>query len=284
MPTRFHIAHIIPHPRLHGLNGYREVIETVHWGLTALGHEVSFAVNTFSQGAVNIVFGFQMLTEDALHELPPDTVIYNFEQMVGLPTPELKKNYAIAASRLNVWEYSVFNLPAWQKLNPSRPVRHVPVAWAPILGRIAEAKVQDIEVLIYGSPGELRLRVFYDLCNRGLSCLFACGFYGPARDELIARSRIVLNVNLLDHSRIFEIVRVSYLLANKKAVIADKNPTTLVESDIPDAVDFAPPERIADECVKLLDNEAERRALEKRGFETISRRDIRPILRTALGG
>jgi hypothetical protein len=282
MPTRFHIAHIIPHPRLHGLNGYREVIDTVHWGLTALGHEVSFAVNTFSRGAVNIVFGFQMLTEEALHELPPETVVYNFEQMVGLPTSALKKHYAIAAGRLNVWEYSEFNLAAWQKLNPSRPVRHVPVAWAPILGKIPEARVQDIEVLIYGLPGELRLRVFYELGGRGLNCLFACGFYGPARDELIARSKIVLNVNLYDHSRIFEIVRVSYLLANKKAVIADKDPTTLVESDIFSAVDFAPPERIADECLNLLENDAERKALEKRGFETISRRDIRSILRTAL--
>jgi len=284
MTTKFHIAQIIPDPRLHGLNGYREVIDTVRWGLTALGYEVSFATNQFAKGAVNIVFGFQMLTEKAMYNLPPKTIVYNFEQLNGIAPSDLKKAYAIAASRLNIWEYSQFNLPTWQKLNPNRPIRQVPVAWAPMLGRIGEATVQDIEVLIYGLPGNLRLRVFDELCGRGLSCLFACGFYGPSRDELIARSKIVLNVNLYNHSRIFEIVRVSYLLANKKAVIADKDPATLIEPDILNAVAFAPPEKIADECVRLLDDEVERKALESRGFEAISRRDIRSILSAALSG
>ena len=30
---------------MHGLNGYKEVIETVSWGLEQLGHQVSYAVN-----------------------------------------------------------------------------------------------------------------------------------------------------------------------------------------------------------------------------------------------
>ena len=40
----FHPTHIIPDPRLHGLYGYLEVIETLRCGLESLGHRVTTAV------------------------------------------------------------------------------------------------------------------------------------------------------------------------------------------------------------------------------------------------
>ena len=57
----FHVLHWIPDPRLHIFNGYNEVIETVIWGLRALGHDVTYAVNQLRGGAVPIVFGAQQL-------------------------------------------------------------------------------------------------------------------------------------------------------------------------------------------------------------------------------
>jgi len=35
---RYHLAHIIPDPRLHSLKGFQEVVDTVAWGLERLGH------------------------------------------------------------------------------------------------------------------------------------------------------------------------------------------------------------------------------------------------------
>jgi hypothetical protein len=34
---KYHLAHIIPNPRMHGLNGYKDVIDTLQWGLDQLG-------------------------------------------------------------------------------------------------------------------------------------------------------------------------------------------------------------------------------------------------------
>ena len=31
LPLKFHIAHLIPDPKLHGLQGYKEVIESLTW-------------------------------------------------------------------------------------------------------------------------------------------------------------------------------------------------------------------------------------------------------------
>ena len=104
----------------------------------------------------------------------------------------------------------------------------------------------------------------------------------PQTDPNPAQAKIVLNINSYATSKIFEVVRVSYLLANGKAVVADSHPDTFVEPDLLPAVAFAPPEEMCATCRHLLDNEPARRELEKRGQEIIQKRDIREILRNAL--
>ena len=280
--AHFHIVHIVPDPRLHGLYGYREIIETLQWGLQSLGYRTSVAENEFAGDCTNIVIGFQMLTEARLDTVPSDTIAYNFEQMAGHPVDTLKPAFRAAARRLRLWDYSQHNLATWAELRPREPVVHVPVGWAPILARIPEAPEQDIDVLFYGLPGDLRLAIFSQLGRAGARCIFASGFYGATRDALIARAKLVLNINRYASSRIFEIVRVSYLLANAKAVVADLHADTFVEPDLHDAVAFAPPDRVAQRCLALLADEAARRKLETRGEEVMRKRDIRVILSHAL--
>jgi hypothetical protein len=72
---KYHLAHIIPNPRMHGLNGYKDVIDTLQWGLDQLGHEVTYAVNQISGEATNIIFGAQMIPAATLRLLPADTSI-----------------------------------------------------------------------------------------------------------------------------------------------------------------------------------------------------------------
>jgi hypothetical protein len=281
MRKKFHIVHLIPQPTMHGLKGYREVIETVQWGLLALGHEASVETNKIEPPATNIVLGFQMLPEAALDQLPPDTIVYNFEQLYGLDSFQLKPAFRAAAQRFQVWEYSERNLPVWKTLGAVRPVLHVPVGWAPILVRIPPSEIMDIDVLFYGLTSPERLTIFHDISMAGIRFVFACGLYGGSRDHLIARSKLILNLSLYK-SRIFEVVRASYLFANAKAVVSEFHPDMFVEPDLRDAAIFTAPNKIAATCRMLLDNEAARINLEKRGEELFRRRDVRQILRTAL--
>jgi hypothetical protein len=261
----------------HGLNGYKEVIESVIWGLRELGHTVEFGENTFSQSATNIVFGAQMLAMDVVEKLPPSTIIYNFEQIRA--ATQLKPALVYAATNCKVWDYSEANAQAWRKLNAD--CRVVPVGYAEPLTRIPKAPVQDIDVLMYGTPGPDRLDAFFHLCQFGLKTVFVCGLYGKERDELISRSKLIVNINLYA-SKIFEIVRVSYLFANRKAVVADIEPETFIEDDIRAGICVAAPSRLVEECDDLVNNESRRRAIEEAGFEAIRSRDIRPILEAAL--
>jgi hypothetical protein len=282
MNRRYHLAHVIPHPRLHIFHGYKEVIDSIQWGLQALGHEVTYAVNRLSQAGSNIVFGAQMLDPALLRDLPADTVIYNLEQNAGLNPVEARDSVRWCAERFVIWDYSEYNLPFWRALNPGCDVRLVPIGYAPTLSRIGKPAQQDIEVLFYGGPGGGRLQVFADLCGRLVRTVFVHGLYGESRDSLIARSRLVLNVNQYADSNVFEIARVSYLLANRKAVVSDFSDASRIEPDIRDALPFVPRERIVDACLELLEQPQRIAEWEERGFEIMRRRDIRASLAAAL--
>jgi hypothetical protein len=111
----------------------------------------------------------------------------------------------------------------------------------------------------------------------------SAAFNGAARNELISRATVVLNINLYPHTRIFEIVRVSYVLANRKAVVADLDIDTSLEDDIRPVVKFAATlQQLVASCESLANNDRERGKLEELGFSCISRRDIRDILKNAL--
>jgi len=280
--AHYHLMHCIPDPRMHGLNGYKEVIETVAWGLEQFGHQVSYALNQAAPDATNIVFGAQVMSLGALKQLPAGTIIYNFEQLRDATQVGAEIRYYAQAPHFEIWEYTVANVPSWRALGRDE-VKIVPVGYAPILTRIAKAPRQDIDVLIYGLSGERRLQTFHGLSRAGLSTVFVSGLYGAARDELISRAKVVLNINLYPQTRIFEIVRVSYLLANSKAVVADLDVNTSIEDDIRPAVKFASSlQELLNLCEGLANNERERAKLEELGCSCIRRRDIRGILKDAL--
>jgi hypothetical protein len=279
--TRYNLMHCVPRREMHGLNGYLEVIDTLEWGLRELGHEVSRTLNRHEPGATNIIFGAHVLGLQTLETLPADSIVYNFEQWRGLAKEQLRPEVHCLARRFRIWDYRREQLAAWKELGASR-VKIVPVGYAPILQRIERAENPDIEVLMYGLSGERRAFAFHQISNSGLSAVFVSGLYGAARDALIARSRMVLNVCLYEHSRIFEIVRVSYLLANRVPVVAVVQPDTAIDEDMRKAVRFSSLEHVVDDCRQVVQDDALRRKLEEDGFNVISRRDIRPILEAAL--
>ncbi len=230
--------HCIPNPKMHGLNGYIEVIKSVEWGLLQLGHSVSYAINQADKHATNIIFGAQVLPIDFLKGLPDNSIIYNFEQMRGLKKNEVRPEVQYFADKFQIWDYSPANEDAWKMLSAEH-LKIIPVGYAPPLTRIPKLQTQDIDVLIYGLSGPKRLTAFHHLNQAGLRVMFVSGFYGDARDELIARSKIILNINLYDFAQIFEIVRVSYLLANRKAVVATLDASTFIEPDFINSIKFS---------------------------------------------
>lgn len=279
--ANFHLMHCVPNRLMHGLYGYLEIIQTVEWGLKQLGHQVSYGVNEARRNCKNIIFGAHVLPVELLSRLPPDSVVYNFEQMRGLKPDQIRAEVFEIARKFEIWDYTAANISGWAALDRS-DVSVVPVSYAPILTRIPECADQDIDVLIYGKSGQQRLRCFDQLSRSGLTTVFISGLYGAARDELIARSRLILNVTAYEHSKIFEIARVSYLLANRKAVVAIVDPETYIEQDLRSACCYTDEAKFLQNCTQLLDDAGLRTRIRNAGFDIFSQRAIVDSLKAVL--
>lgn len=256
-----------------------ELAETLLYGLHALGIEVDLALNECSASGGNIILGAHLLGEREMAALPDNVIIYNSEQIdegstwLGKPYVELLKSRP-------VWDYSRRNLAKLISLGVTSGT-YVPVGYVPQLTRIPREE-EDIDVLFYGCINERRQKILEGLIERGLRIEFLSGVYREPRDRYIARAKVVLNLHYYDAS-VFEVVRVSYLLANEKAVVAECGDSTHIDDDMREAVRAVPYERLVDACVELVDDARQRANLARRGYEVFSRRRERDILAQALG-
>jgi 2-polyprenyl-3-methyl-5-hydroxy-6-metoxy-1,4-benzoquinol methylase len=272
----YHIALIKPTGYPHS-ECFREVAEGLLWGLQSLGHTATLGENTIDAVAINIVLGGHLLTEEEARMLFPSTILYNLEQLGSAALPPW---YLGLASRLRVWDYSRLNLEKWRQLPCLLPLLLVEVGFAPGLRRIAPAPQQDIDVLFYGSMNDRRSAILQRLQAAGLSTHHVFGVYGSERDGLIARAKVVLNVHFYE-AAVFEVVRVSYLLANGKAVVCEQSPDL---GDLADAVAACPYEELVERCIGLVADDGARRVLEARAVAIFARRGQVEILRKALAG
>jgi len=100
---------------------------------------------------------------------------------------------------------------------------------------------------------------------------------GPTRDELIARSKVVLNVHSFE-SPIFEQVRVSHLLNNGRCVVTEDSPyNPYREMAVTTTYD-----QIVDRCIELLSNDAERERLAGEGARRFAAMPMQEILSRAI--
>src|SRR6185437_3331164 len=105
--------------------------------------------------------------------------------------------------------------------------------------------------------------------------------HGAVRDALISRAKVVLNLHFYP-SAIFEIVRVSYLLANRKAVVGECGPQTEIDPDIRDAIAPAPYDHLCDRVLELMRDDNGRFALARRGHDIFAKRHLPDILTRAI--
>ncbi len=275
--SRFQITLVRPEGFLH-TEAFREVAETLQFGLRSIGHTAHIQENVIDAAATNILLGTHLLSPQDALMVPPGSVLYNLEQLGG---PSLPRQFYQVALQHQVWDYSLQNIRKWTAMNSAyRPI-HVPLGYVPELSRIQTVPTPDIDVLFYGSLNERRNRIVKALKAAGARVHTAFGIYGKERDDLIARSKIVLNVHFYD-AKIFEIVRVSYLLANSKAVVTECCSSTEIDEGLADSVLACPYNSLVEACLLLLQDEEKRRNLETRGFQWFSQRKESKILTKAL--
>jgi hypothetical protein len=106
----------------------------------------------------------------------------------------------------------------------TKNVVYCPVGYTPTYSMgLPEPEERDIDILFWGGMTERRSRVGADLNERfkDKKIVFGSGIYGKEREELIMRSKIVLNIKAHDLWS-FGPIHVLPAIANKRFVLAEK--------------------------------------------------------------
>lgn len=265
---------IISPPNYPHSAAFEEVAESLSLSLKALGHDVVTTRHPGGKLADNgrrhIVLGSNLIPY-ANVELPSSAILYNLEQ-VGKASPWITPWIADLFRRHRVWDYSVANADALVAMGLPRPTV-VPIGWLPQLQRIPRASAEDIDVLFYGSLNERRQNVLDSIASLGVKVEKLFGVYGAERDAMIARSKLVLNVHFYE-SKVFEIVRASYLLGNGRVVVSETGCEPSEEKPLESAVAFASYADLPARCLALLSDASERQRRSAEGVRLMTSRPM----------
>ncbi len=256
---------------------YDDFVKALGDALVALGHEV---VGLDNPGRL-IMFNATNMRDPA-GQLPADAILFNTEQVAAVSNPGFVVPGCLENKQRVIWDYSEANANVLKELGCTRVV-HCPVGYIPSMTMI-EPVEEDIDVLFYGAMTPCRVAILDALASDGLAVKQLYGVYGAKRDAWIARSKVVLNLHYgFDYGAVFEIFRVSHLLANKKCVISEAGSVDETLEAFSDMSTMRVKRRvIVNACWAMLDAPSVRRRIAEHGFESFKKISLIYNVRKAL--
>lgn len=277
---KYVVSIIQPHGYAHS-GAFLELAELIVHGIRGLGLDAELKWNTVERGARNILIGIHLWGSEQIPHLPSDTILVNTEQLSDVFAHWNANLMQWFGLGFPVWDYSDVNINYLRSAGVTQ-VKKLEIGYASALRRIQHQATPDVDVLFYGALNPRRIAILERLDARGLAVKSLFGMYGSERDAWIGRSKVVLNLHQFD-SKIFEVVRVFYLLTNSVAVAAEVNPDTSIEAFYKDAVAHAPYDGVVDLVCALAGNAKRRKKLQERGFQTLSKHPQSHGMRELLG-
>jgi len=188
---------------------FHEVAKGLQEGMAELGLVARIVTDPREIRGRAIVLGANLLLP-----LPSDCIVFNLEQF---ESGWMTDQYLYLLRNHEVWDYSQRNIE--QLRTKGIEAKYCGIGYEPGLTTVLPRE-ETVDVLFYGSNFGRRLPILSAIEAMGLRVKVLFGVYGEERDNWIARSKIVLNIHAYDRAP-FEIVRVSYLLANRRFVLSE---------------------------------------------------------------
>jgi hypothetical protein len=273
----YNIVIIQPDNYIHA-QAFMEMARLLDRSLNSLNHTSRIQFNTIEFQATNIIFGYHLLDS---HEQIPSSVRYIHYQLEQLSDREgwySEHGRHILQAADAVWDYSPDNVTFLQERGFDN-VHLLPIGFHAGLESIVHQPQKDIDVLFYGSINQRRKKILEQI-NRHARLKTLYGVYGQERDDLIGRSRILLNIHFYE-AGIMEQVRLSYLLNNRCFILSEQSEHNPYEGMI-DSVAY---DELTQRCLHYLQDQygaKERERLAAQGYQRFRQRDMCQFLQRVL--
>lgn len=261
-----------------------EIADMFKGGLEELGHTVEMPMFTLNPASINIVMPAVLFPREALTTIPPTTIFYNTEDLEHQPVAKQQLIIEILARGFPMWDYARRNL-AWYAANgyPGR-VRHVPLGYATTSDRVPQRPWEErtIDVLFYGKLTQRRVDVVAALMRTSLTVGVFSHAYGALRDDLMSRTKLVLNVPAVD-AFVAECPRVTFAASNRKICVSER-PAYALDPRWEAAVTYVSYGEIVRTCEALAGDREAILAGEARAYAAIRSLPISASIGPALAG
>ena len=249
----------------------QELAELIHFSVLELGlkSQITFNYCDNNPSTKNIVLGAHLLNDNLIEDIPENTIIFNTEQIESITENWKKKILNLARKNIIFWDYSQYNLDYLSKTINIKG-KLFQIGYQKELNRINHNIDKNIDVLFYGSINARREHIINKLKDRKINVKTLFGVYGKERDDIIAKSKLILNMHMYD-SKIFEIVRVFYLLSNSIPVLTEVGSDTKFNNDFLDLICKSTYENIEKNIIYLLENDKKRIELGENGLNAIKK-------------
>ncbi len=263
---------------------FDDVALSVAASLRDLGYECSMTVNEMRADAINILIG-SIMFNDALisSHLNKPYIVYQME-ILDDHQGHLKNypKYLDFLSRaLSVWDYSPKNFE-YLKSKGLKNLSYVPPGYHPACENFSwQESPHEFDFLFIGSLSPRRSEFLQSLINTGYrvgAITQNNGAFGENRDQVIANSKIIVNVHCFDDLDVLETVRISYLLSNHAVVISEASDHDPYHG----AVGYAPYSELVDYCCKVLEDAQNLKARSINGYAAIRAIDMASLIKAAL--
>lgn len=216
-----------------------------------------------------------------LGNVEPNMVIYNSEQISDewlKRNPPYAKYLDVLKNASEVWDYSRNNIEELKKHGVI--ARLVEIGYMPSMTKKRPPVKLSTDILFYGSTSsERRMEILSDLKSK-CKIEIAYGVYGDELDEMINRSKIVLNMHFYA-AGIFEVFRCSYLMANRKCIVSEIGNDKQLEEKYYSSIMFADYEHLVKRCLTLLNSQDIRDAYGNKAFQTFTAKTQKDILKVS---
>lgn len=244
-----------------------DVARALKWNLEQQGNTVIISEDLLTNAKNTVIFGANnSIYNTSSINIPKEAIIYNFEQLYDDCHWDNPRYLNILKDR-EIWDYSLHNINWLQKKGLGKLIKHMKINYAPTLE--FKSKIfpdfEDIDVLFIGSMNNRRQLIIKQLKEvaPNLNIIFTNNIWGIPRNELIARSKIILNIHYY-LTGILETPRISQIVANNKFIISESsNPDD--ELDWPGII-FVPYNEIVNTVLNYYQQSNERIKLAKKAY------------------
>jgi len=263
---------------------FDDLASSVAASLGDLGHECSMNINEMRSDAINILIGSIIFDELLIAStLNHPYIVYQME-ILDDQLGHLKNhpNYLSFLSRAqSIWEYSPKNI-AYLKSKGLNNVEYVPPGYHPICEKVTwRNSPHKFDFLFIGSLSRRRVTFLEGLIKRGYAVgaiTDANKAFGAQRDQVIADSKVVLNIHCFEDLNNLETVRISYLLANRAVVVSESSDHDPYQG----AIEYAKYEALEDRCISVLNDALSLDIRSRNGYLAIKNIDMPNLIRQAL--